>query len=330
MSFYVIGAGTWGVPLAQVLAENNHHVTVWHYKKDFLDLLNKKRIHPNLDDIKLSSKIYFNSNLESCNNSDWIISALPCQVTRKVLSSIQIENTSSKNIIGVAKGIERGSGKTISKILCESLGISLNNICILSGPTHAEEVMHKIPTAIVAASSNISVAKKVQNYFSNEYFRVYRSDDTLGVELGGSVKNVISIAAGICVGAGYGDNTIAALLSRGNHEISRLGEMMGANKNTFSGLSGIGDLIVTATSKHSRNRRVGVEIGKGRKLNQILSEMDMVAEGVWTAKALYQLAGKWKVEMPICNQIYDVLFNEIDPILAISKLMKRTLISEST
>ena len=190
--------------------------------------------------------------------------------------------------------------------------------------------MHKIPTAIVAASSNISVAKKVQNYFSNEYFRVYRSDDTLGVELGGSVKNVISIAAGICVGAGYGDNTIAALLSRGIHEISRLGEMMGANKNTFSGLSGIGDLIVTATSKHSRNRRVGVEIGKGRKLNQILSEMDMVAEGVWTAKALHQLAGEWKVEMPICNQIYDVLFNEIDPILAISKLMKRTLISEST
>ena len=216
----------------------------------------------------------------------------------------------------------------MSQVISETLHLSAEEIVVLSGPSHAEEVSRKYPTTVVSVCPEIKYAREVQKLFSNEYFRVYSGNDVIGVEIGGAAKNIIAVAAGICSGLGYGDNTIAALVTRGLEEIIRLGTALGAERATFSGLSGMGDLVVTSFSSHSRNRQVGELIGKGEKLNNILAEMKMVAEGVDTARSIYGLTQKNNIEMPICEQIYKVLFEDVSPRQGILELMGRELVDE--
>ena len=231
-------------------------------------------------------------------------------------------------IVNVSKGIENDSLKTMSEVICEITSKDLSNIVTLYGPSHAEEVIAKHPTTLVSASTSNTSASYVQKIFSSSQLRVYTNKDIYGVELGGSLKNVIAIATGICDGIGFGDNTKAALLTRGIAEITHLGVTMGANADTFNGLSGVGDLIATCLSKHSRNRFVGEEIGKGKKLKEILNQMDMVAEGVKTTKSVYDLSKKHQIDMPICEGVYDILFNDKDPKSKVIELMTRDLKDE--
>lgn len=278
-----------------------------------------------LPGIKIPDEIEITSNLEDAVKSrHLIVLAIPTQYIRNVIGKIHFEWIKNSVIVNVAKGIEISSLKRVSEIIKDIFPeIDDSKVSTLSGPSHAEEVARKIPTAVVVASSSIETARFVQNEFMNPYFRVYASTDIVGVELGGSLKNVIAIGAGICDGAGFGDNTKAAIMTRGIAEISRLGIALGAKPETFAGLSGIGDVIVTCMSKYSRNRYVGEQIGKGKKLKDILSEMEMVAEGVTTAKSVYQLSQKVGVEVPICTEVYRVLYEDKDPILATTDLMTR-------
>ena len=227
-----------------------------------------------------------------------------------------------------SKGIENDTCCTISEILENALSIDSEMIYVLSGPSHAEEVIQKHPTTIVIANNKISNAREMQSIFSNKYFRAYSSDDLLGVQLGGAIKNVIAIAAGICSGMGYGDNALSALTVRGLEEISHLAVKMGAKKSTIFGISGCGDLIATAFSKHSRNRYVGERLGNGDSLESILHQMNMVAEGVNTTKSIYQLSNKYHIQMPICNEIYNIIFSNKNPSEAMADLMSRELVDE--
>jgi len=326
MNVAVLGAGGWGTTLAILLHDNGHKITLYEYKPDYAEFLQKKRINEiYLPGIKIPDEIEITSNLEDAVKSrHLIVLAIPTQYIRNVIGKIHFEWIKNSVIVNVAKGIEISSLKRVSEIIKDIFPeIDDSKVSTLSGPSHAEEVARKIPTAVVVASSSIETAKFVQNEFMNPYFRVYASTDIVGVELGGSLKNVIAIGAGICDGAGFGDNTKAAIMTRGIAEISRLGIALGAKPETFAGLSGIGDVIVTCMSKYSRNRYVGEQIGKGKKLKDILSEMEMVAEGVTTAKSVYQLSQKVGVEVPICTEVYRVLYEDKDPILATTDLMTR-------
>ena len=322
----VLGAGTWGTALSIILNDNSHNVTLWHYKKDFLDKLNKDRIHPKLN-CSIPKSINFTNNLEHINNKSMLVIAIPTQTIRGTLIKLK-KIPDNLLIVNASKGIEVTSLKTISNVIEETTSVSKNNIIALYGPSHAEEVVKKLPTTIVAASNDIDNARIVQDIFSNQFFRIYSNNDIVGVEIAGSIKNIIAIAAGISVGVGFGDNTLSALITRGIAEIKRLGLEMGAIESTFLGLSGIGDLIVTATSKHSRNRKLGHRIGQGEKYENIIKDMTMVAEGVETSKAIYNLSKKLNIEMPICNEVYEILFDNKDPKTAIHDLMNRKLIDE--
>lgn len=321
----VIGAGSWGTTLAILLAENKHDILLWVFEKDELSKLEKERINTKyLPGAKFPDNLKLTGDLQhAVDFGEYLVISSPSHVVRNICKQFAEKILDTHYIVNVAKGIENESLKRMSEVIQETLSISQDRIATLYGPSHAEEVSKQIATAVVAASSNLDTAQKVQDLFGNQYFRVYSSDDIIGVELGGSLKNVIAIAAGICDGAGFGDNTKAALLTRGMVEMTRLGVTMGARTETFSGLSGIGDLIVTCMSKHSRNRHVGEQIGKGRKLDDILTEMVMVAEGVKTTRSVYQLMKKYNVEMPISEQIYEVLFEDKPPIQAVRDLMSR-------
>ncbi len=335
MRIAIIGAGGWGLALAKVLHDNGHKVVLWEYNHGYVQILTRTHSNPHLlKDVVLPHDIRFTDDFSVlvAEQAEVIILATPSQFIRSTLRKIPSELWESPNlmaVVNVAKGIEDGSLQTIDAILKEELPAHLiPKIYALSGPSHAEEVAKGVPTTVVVAGSDQELLKQLQEAFSNSYFRVYRSDDLIGVEIGGAVKNIIAIAAGIIRGLGFGDNTIGALLTRGIVEISRLGIAMNARPETFLGLSGIGDLITTATSPHSRNRHVGVEIGKGRKLTQILSEMSMVAEGVTTTRSVHLLAKKLNVDMPIVAQVYAVLFEDKTPLDAISQLMTRELKAE--
>lgn len=321
--------------LAKLLSDNHHQVMVWEFNPAYLELLRTTRSNPNLlKDIQLPASIRYTSSFNEieADAPEIIVLATPAQFVRKTVQNAPSSLWLSphlKAIVNVAKGIEEGSLLTLDAVLQEVLPQQVHPlICALSGPSHAEEVARGLPTTVVVAGSNDTLLKELQDVFSNGYFRVYRSDDLIGVEIGGAVKNIIAVAAGIVRGLGFGDNTIGALLTRGIVEISRLGKAMHAHPETFLGLSGIGDLITTATSPHSRNRFVGVEIGKGRKLPDILAEMSMVAEGVATTRSVHFLAKKLGVEMPIVHQVYQVLFEAKDPQQAITALMTRELKAE--
>ena len=327
MKIAVLGAGSWGTALGQVLNANGHDILLWHLEQDFVDEINQTHVHPFLPGVNLTSKLQFTASLDDiCGYGEILISAVPSQVVRSVLS--KFPNGWQKLVISVSKGIENNTGMRMSEVISETLNLNEEEIVILSGPSHAEEVGRKYPTTVVAACSDIDHARKVQGLFSNQYFRVYSGGDVVGVEIGGSAKNIIALAAGICHGLGYGDNTMAALVTRGLEEIIRLGTFLGAQRATFSGLSGMGDLVVTAFSPHSRNRQVGERIGKGEQLSDILASMEMVAEGVETARSIYELTQKHNIDMPICEQIYKVLFKDVCPRQGILELMGRELVDE--
>ncbi|MEN8908209.1 MAG: NAD(P)H-dependent glycerol-3-phosphate dehydrogenase [Clostridiales bacterium] len=318
----LIGAGSWGTALAVLLESNGHDVSVWSEFHDEIDMLNDNREHiDKLPGVKIPENIVFTKDLESSIlNSDIVVLVVPSHVVRQTVVKMK-PFYKGQIIVCCAKGIEEDTGLTMSKVIESE--IKSSRVVILSGPTHAEEVSKFIPTTIVAASKSLKDAEYAQSIFMNNRFRVYTNHDVIGVELGGSLKNVIALCAGISDGLGYGDNTKAALMTRGIAEISRLGTKLGANINTFSGLSGVGDLIVTCTSMHSRNRRAGILIGKGKSMEEAIVEVKMVVEGITTTKAAYMLAKKENVGMPIILEAYNVLFNKKDPSEAVNDLMTR-------
>ena len=323
----VLGCGTWGSALAQILAFNDHNVTMWHYDKNKLLKINKDRSHPNLPNFTYHSSISFDHDLKSAiKKTDLIVIATPSKSVRSLSKLLCGYISPEQIIVSTSKGLESKTLKRMSEIIREEINIiSEKNIIALYGPSHAEEVIKKFPTAIVAASLDIINAQKVQSIFSSEILRVYTNKDIIGVELGGSLKNVIAIGVGMCDGVGFGDNTKSAIITRGMAEIIRLGVAMGAKKETFSGLSGIGDMIATCLSKHSRNRYVGESLGKGKSLEEIMKSMNMVAEGVETAKSIESLSLKYDIDMPISNAVCKILFEGKDPKSMVVNLMTRHL-----
>lgn len=331
MRISVLGAGGWGTALAIVLHNNGHNVTLWEYKRSYAKTLSKTRINKvYLPGIKLPKEIKITNSLEDAvENMHMIVLAIPSQYIRSVLQKLKKSDFTDTILVSVAKGIETDTLLTVSLVIKDVIKkIGDKNIGVLSGPSHAEEVAKKIPTAVVAASKSLETAEQIQAAFMTSYLRVYSSTDIIGVELGGALKNVIAIGAGIVDGAKFGDNTKAAIMTRGIAEISRVGIELGARPETFSGLSGIGDVIVTCMSRHSRNRYVGEQIGKGRKLKDVLKSMNMVAEGVVTAKSARELAMQAKVEAPIIEAVYKTLYENRDPQKMTYELMNRDMKSE--
>jgi len=339
MKITILGGGGWGLALAKLLAEKDNQILVWEFNPKHLATLQEQHGNPLLlKDVVLPDSVSFTGSYEDIASfdSDILLLATPSQFIRATLAAIPpnlcksiFESPRLQAIVNVAKGIEEGSLKTIDRILAEALPLSVTSkICALSGPSHAEEVARGVPTTVVIAGSDEELLIRLQDVFSNAYFRVYRSMDIVGVEIGGAVKNIIAIAAGIVSGLGFGDNTMGALLTRGIVEIGRFGMAMGANPETFMGLSGIGDLITTAISRHSRNRFVGFEVGSGKKMKDILASMSMIAEGVATTRSVYLLAQKMGIEMPIVEQVYLVLYEDKDPLEAMRDLMLRDLKAE--
>jgi glycerol-3-phosphate dehydrogenase (NAD(P)+) len=326
MRIAVLGAGSWGTTLAILLTDNSHDVTLWSYRESDAERMRATRENPSfLPGIHIPDAVTITTDLIAASrDAQLLVGAVPSQFLRGVMARLRGQIAADTVIVNVAKGIENGTLMTMSEMIRDTFpGLPRERIATLSGPSHAEEVSRKIPTTVVAASESLEIARLVQAAFMVPYFRVYASDDIRGVEMGGSLKNVIAIAAGIVDGANLGDNTKAALMTRGIAEIARVGVAMGAHVRTFSGLSGIGDLMVTCMSRHSRNRHVGVEIGKGRKLPEILAEMVMVAEGVATTQSAHDLARRVGVEVPIVDQVYKILFEGKDPLKACHDLMTR-------
>ncbi|MEK6565126.1 MAG: NAD(P)H-dependent glycerol-3-phosphate dehydrogenase [Bacteroidota bacterium] len=326
MKVTVLGAGSWGTTLALVLFENKHDVNLWTYKPEQAEAMREKLENKAfLPGIPLPPQLNIVTDIEAaCQKRELIVAAVPSQFLRSVIQKIAHIHLEHTIICNVAKGIENNSMMTMSEVLEDVLKHERReNLAILSGPSLSVEVSRKVPTAVVAAAYKEKTARVVQDAFMTRYFRVYLNEDLRGVELGGAIKNVIAVGAGISDGAGFGDNTKAAIMTRGVYEITRLGAKMGAQPRTFAGLSGIGDLIVTCMSRHSRNRHVGEEIGKGRKVADVLAEMVMVAEGVATSQSVHELSGKHGIEMPIVSEVYRVLFEGKDPHRATEDLMTR-------
>ncbi len=328
MKISVLGAGGWGTTLAILLHYNGHKITLWEYKKSYAKALLKQRENKRyLPGIEIPKEIKISYDLEeSTENQNMLVLAVPSQFLRSVVEEIKYSSIKNTILVNVAKGIEIKTLMTMSQMLQDVFpSLDSEQIGVLSGPSHAEEVSRRIPTAVVSASKSKATSKSIQAAFITSYFRVYGSLDILGVELGGAFKNVIAIGAGIVDGAKFGDNTKAAIMTRGIAEISRLGIAMGAQAETFAGLSGMGDLIVTCMSRHSRNRYVGEQIGAGKKLKAVLKSMEMVAEGVETSRSAWRLAEKHHVETPITHEVYKILFEEKDPVKATTDLMNRDM-----
>lgn len=326
----ILGAGSWGMAIGQLLFKNGNDITLWEYNKEDFEIILENRNHPRkLPQVKLDNSIKITNNIEeSVQDSELIVLAVPSQKLRSTLVNIPKTSLNNAVFVNLAKGIENETLLRMSDLVISILDYDPALVTTLSGPSHAEEVAMDYPTAIVVAGSDGDILSEIQNTFSTDTFRVYQSDDIIGVELGGSLKNIIAIGAGIASGLGTGDNTLGALITRGLAEITRLGVKLGAKAETFAGLSGIGDLITTCASKHSRNRYVGEQIGRGLKLDEILSSMSMVAEGVQTTKSGFQLAEKFDVEMPITKEVNEVLFENKPPEIAVKNLMTRSLKNE--
>lgn len=319
----LLGGGSWGTALSKLLSENGHEVTVWLRDENQCKLLSTERVNEKyLPNVKIPENIVFTSNInEAVKNAEILLIVTPTQHIRGVLKQIDDENKKDKIIINASKGIEIGTMCLVSDIVREETTNCI--FAALSGPSHAEEVGLSLPTAITIACDNKEVAEDIQDAFMSAYFRVYTNEDVMGAELGGALKNIIALGAGISDGVGYGDNAKAALMNRGIVEIARLGIAMGADIHTFYGLSGIGDLIVTCTSKHSRNWNAGYLIGQGLSKNQAIKKIGMVVEGIPTTYAAYELSRKLKIEMPIVGAMYDVLEDGADVKETVNKLMLR-------
>ena len=328
MQIGVIGAGSWGTTLANLLAKKGFNIALWVYEDDLIQPIATKRENPlYLPGVKLSEKIIPTGSLkEVCQHKDLLISVIPSQIVRQMMQDIHPYLPSQVKLVSATKGIENNTLLTMSGVFKEVLPIKdREQLAVLSGPSFALEVSRETPTAVTIASENQELAKQLQKVFSTPYFRAYTNSDVLGVELGGALKNVIAIAAGISDGLGFGHNTRAALITRGLAEISRLALKMGANALTLSGLAGLGDLILTCTGELSRNRSVGIKLGKGMELTNILRDMRMVAEGIKTTRAAYDLSKKMEVAMPITEQVYYILYQNKNPKEAVTELMTRDL-----
>lgn len=318
----VIGSGGWGTAVSIHLSDLGHDVTLWSWQKSESDDLAKNLENKEfLPGVGLNPKINFTSDISCTSDKDIIILVTPSKVIRQTAKQMSKYISDGTPIVILSKGLESDSLKPLSDVVEEE--IPQAKIAVMSGPSHAEEVARKIPTTNIVACKDLKCAEYIQTVFMSQNFRVYTGSDVLGVELGGALKNVIALCAGIIDGIGFGDNTKAALMTRGIREISRLGVKMGADPETFWGLSGIGDLIVTCTSMHSRNRRAGILLGKGKTLDEALNEVHMVVEGVVNCRAAYELAKKYDVEMPIVCEAYDVLYNGKNPHDAVMELMLR-------
>jgi glycerol-3-phosphate dehydrogenase (NAD(P)+) len=323
----VIGAGSWGTTLAYLLSDKGYDITLWVHGKDLAEEINNTRINsiylPNIklpDDMKVTNSID-----EAVKKARYVLNAVPAQYTRSVFKEAIPYIIDEAIIISVSKGIERKTLLTVSSILKE---LSDHPVAVLSGPSFAKEVIKKLPTAVTLATEDKNTGFILQEVFNTNNFRVYTHDDILGVEIGGALKNVMAIASGISDSLGLGNNARASLITRGLIEMTRLGIAMGAKEKTFSGLSGIGDLVLTCTSPLSRNYTVGVKLGQGIKLKDFLNQTKSVAEGVATAESTYELSKKYNIEMPIVEQVYKVIYEDKDPALAVRDLMERSLKSE--
>ncbi len=324
----IIGSGSWGSAIAVMLANHGHDILLWSYLEEERIGLEKHRENkPFLPGVKIPDSVKFTSDISRCGSADIIITATPSHAMRQTAKNLAPYVTDGQIILNISKGLEENTHLTLSQVLKEELPNC--SIAVMSGPSHAEEVSRGIPTTNVIASESEEISNKIQDIIMNPTFRVYTNSDMLGVELGGSLKNAIALCAGILDGMNMGDNTKAALMTRGMVEIVRLGVALGANVETFYGLSGIGDLIVTCTSMHSRNRRAGILIGQGKTCEEATSEVKMVVEGVKTCHAAKELADKVGVEMPIINEAYKVLFEGMSPRLAIPNLMARAKAHET-
>ncbi|MBO0421574.1 glycerol-3-phosphate dehydrogenase [Enterococcus plantarum] len=322
----VLGPGSWGTALAQVLAENGHEVRIWGHNEAQIDEINKHHTnHHYLPDLVIPESIKGKLSLEECiQDADAVLFVVPTKAIRTVAQEFAEKCKNQPLIIHASKGLEQGSHKRISEVLMEEIPTNKRSgVVVLSGPSHAEEVAVHDITTITAASETIAEATYVQSLFMNDYFRIYTNDDVIGVETGAALKNIIALGAGAIRGLGFGDDAKAAIMTRGLAEISRLGVAMGANPLTFIGLSGVGDLIVTCTSVHSRNWRAGNLLGKGHSLDEVLENMGMIVEGVSTTKAAYELSQQLDVDMPITEAIYNVLYEGQDVKQAAKEIMLR-------
>ena len=323
LNICVLGAGSWGSALSAVLADNGHQVTLWTRNEDQCKQINEQRTNERyLKNVVFSNQIKATSDIElALQGAEVIVIAIASQAIRSVLELTKGGIKSNQLVVNVSKGIEIGSLKRISQVVAEFY--PQVEFVALSGPSHAEEVAAKLPTTLVSSSTNIEMAELVQDLFITEYLRIYTNTDLVGVELGGALKNIIALGAGISDGMGFGDNSKAALMTRGIREISLLGEKMGADMSSFSGLSGIGDLIVTCTSMHSRNRRCGILIGEGLPVDEAVDQIGMVVEGIYTIRSAYDLSLKYGVEMPITHALYQVVYESFDAREAVRALMSR-------
>ncbi len=324
----VVGAGSWGTALANLLAAKGYAVDLWVYESSVRDeILQHRENRTFLSGVTLSSQLTpWNDIAHVVTDKDMVLTVVPSHLVRQVAAKMNPHISADTIIVSASKGIENKTYLTMTRVLRDMLPkIRKGNFAVLSGPSFAFEVARAMPTVVTVASSDLKVAETIQHVFATPFFRVYTNDDPIGVELGGSVKNVIAIAAGIIDGLGLGLNTRAALITRGQTEIRRLGLKMGANPRTFTGLAGIGDLILTCTGDLSRNHTVGKRIGQGEKLADILSGMNMVAEGIKTSESVYNLSRSLDVEMPISHEIYHVLHDDVSPEDALFRLMTRDL-----
>ena len=326
----IMGAGSWGTALALLLHKNGHQVTVWSINEDEVKMLSEKREHESkLPGVKIPEDMMFTTDIESTvKGKDFVVLAVPSPFTRSTSRNMCPFIAEGQIIVDVAKGIEESTLMTLSQQIEEE--IPQADVAVLSGPSHAEEVERGLPTTVVIGAKTKETADYLQEMFMSEVFRVYTSPDILGMELGGSLKNVIALAAGIADGLGYGDNTKAALITRGIAEIARLGVKMGGAIESFTGLTGIGDLIVTCASVHSRNRKAGYLIGQGMSMQEAMDEVKMVVEGVYSTKAAVKLGEKYDVSLPIINKVNEVLFENKDPREAVNELMLRDSKAEHT
>lgn len=329
MNIGILGSGTWGAALARMLSLDGKKVTVWSAIESEIDNLNKTRIHPNLPNMKIPKEIVFTKDLKTaCENMEILVFAVPSVFIRDVAKKAKEFIEKDTVVVCVAKGFENQTLKTMTEVIADELGEGAKLVA-LSGPTHAEEVANDLPTTIVSASNDEMSAKKIQDVFANTCMRVYTNHDILGVEICGALKNVIALACGISNGLGYGDNAKAAIITRGAAEIARLGAAMGCDIRTFYGLAGIGDLIVTGTSVHSRNNKAGVLIGKGHTPKQAIEQVGMVVEGMYAIEPALGLSQKFGVELPIISAVNDVVNKGADPKEMVLRLMTREYKNES-
>ncbi len=326
MKILVAGSGGWGTALALVLLRNGHEVSVWSYCQEESDHLRITRNNPFLPEAELPEQMMFTADCACAQNADMVVFATPSFAVRSTAKTFAPYLKKDAIIVSVTKGIENGTGYRMSELIAQETG---KTVVALSGPSHAEEVSRGIPTGVVVACADRELAEKVQNVFVCDRLRVYTCPDAIGVELGAAHKNVIALCAGVCDGMGYGDNTKALLMTRGLAEVARLGMALGAKRETFAGLAGVGDLIVTCTSMHSRNRRAGILIGQGKSVDEAMKEVGAVVEGYYAAKSAWELAQKNGVEMPITQAAYEVLYCAKRPDEAIVRLMKRDSIAET-